>query len=95
MTLANEAAYLYVYSKELAALNKCLNRWTRKVQKHRLKHEKTTDERKKQKHRLKHSIATNKIKELMKKHNTLLTKLKHHQIAFAHAIQKEHMIKNR
>ena len=55
MSLKSEAAYLYIYSKELTKLNKELKRLSKKAQKHADKHSRTDDENKKDKHRKKHS----------------------------------------
>jgi len=90
MTLANEAAYLYVHSKELLSLNKELRNLTNKAQKHVEKHNKSKTEEDRYKHRRKHGKTTEEIQKIIKKHNTTLQKLKSHQIAFAHALQKEH-----
>jgi chromosome segregation ATPase len=92
MTLSNEAAYLYVYSKKLFELNKSIKKLTKKAHKHREKHSKAKSEGKKLKHRTKHFKLTKEIKELMKNHNKTLTRLKHHQVAFAHMLQNEHKI---
>ncbi len=92
MGIANEAAYLYVHSKELLKLNKKITKYTKKAQKHAAKHIDATNENKKHKHKGKHLKAKKTLEKLMKEHNSLLTKLKHHQSAYAHALQKEHKI---
>ena len=92
MNLANEAAYLYVHSKELLALNKKLQRLSKKAGKHVKKHAKAKTEEKKEKHKMKHSKTTENIAKLIKKHNKILEHLRAHQIAFAHALKTEHNV---
>ncbi len=93
MNLTNEAAYLYVYSKELISLNKKLKRLSGKAEKHIYKHGKATSEKERLKHRTKHSKTVEKIRKLMVKHNELLNKLRHHHVAYAHALRAEHKVK--
>lgn len=94
MNITNEAAYLYVHSKELVSLNKRLKRLSRKAEKHVKKHGKTKSEEKKARHKLGHRKATEKIKNLIREHNRVLEKLRHHQVAFAHALREEHKVKS-
>lgn len=91
MGLINEAAYLYVLAKELVALNKSLKKLAKKAHKHKKKYEKVGDQ-KKEKHRLKHALVMGQIEKITKIHNEVLAKLKHHQVAFAHSLVKEHKI---
>ncbi len=93
MSLANEAAYLYVLSKEFTSLNKGIKKVSEKAQQHleRYRQAKTPEEQ--QKRQREHAKQVEKIRRLMEKHNELLAKLRHHQIAFAHQLQKEHQIK--
>lgn len=93
MNLSNEAAYLYVFSKKLKRLNKQLHYLSKKAEKHLHKHQTASSERKKEKQKQKHHRTIDNIKELMKQHNDILRRIHHHQIAFAHALQKEHKIK--
>lgn len=93
MSLANEAAYLYIDSKKLLKLNKKLRGHSEDAEHHRRKYYETKEAAKQKKHLEKHTKASNKIKELLKEHNEILTKLKHHQIAFAGQLQKEHNFK--
>ncbi len=92
MSLANEAAYLYVFSKKLQKLNKKLQKYSIRAEKHLKKHQLASSEQERNKIRQKHQDATGKIKELMKEHNIILEKIRHHQIAFAHSLQKQHKI---
>jgi hypothetical protein len=92
MGLVNEAGYLYVHSKELIGLNKKIKRLSKKAQKHVDKHTKAETEDVRSKHKKKHTKATEDIHSLMKKHNTVLTRLKAHQIAYIHALRKEHKV---
>lgn len=93
MNLSNEAGYLYNHSKELLRTNRRLRSLSKKAEKHAIKHHEATKESKKYKHKKKHSRATDKIRKLMKKHNKLISLLKHHHVAYAHALHKEHKIK--
>ena len=92
MSLTNEAAYLYVYSKKLTKINRLLKSLSKKAHKHKTKHDTTTREEKKHKHRKKHAKTVKEIKDLMKEHNKILTRLKQHQVAFAHTLHKKHKI---
>ena len=89
MNIINEAGYLYDYSKKLIKINKELNKLSRKAHKHSHQHQKAKEE-KKHKHQKRHQSTVNEIKELMKKHNQIITKLRHHHLTYAHALKKEH-----
>ncbi len=93
MNLTNEAAYLYVYSKDLISLNKRLKGLSGKAEKHIYKHGKATSEEERLRHRTKHGKVVEKIQKLMVKHNELLNKLHHHHVAYAHALRAEHSVK--
>ena len=93
MNLTNETAYLYVYSKDLISLNKKLKGLSGKAEKHIYKHGKATSEEDRLKHRTKHGKVVGKIQKLMVKHNELLNKLRHHHVAYAHALRAEHKVK--
>ncbi len=93
MSIANEAGYLYVLSKDLSKLNKKIKKVSKKAQKHLEKHQQATSPEKRQKHQQKHAKKINQVKKLLEEHNQLLAKLRHHQIAFAHQLQKEHQVK--
>ena len=93
MGLANEAAYLYVFSKKLVKINRELSKLSGKAEKHRTNHSKAKDEEDRNKHQKRHSNVREDISKLMKEHNTIIKKLRHHQVAFAHSLQKEHHIK--
>ena len=92
MTLANEAAYLYVYSKQLMNLNKRIRRYTKKAVKHKEKHHQANEIEKKIKHQKRWHDAAKKLQDLMKDHNVILAKLNNHQVAFAHSLRKEHKV---
>lgn len=92
MTLANEAAYLYAFAKELANINHKLQRLSKKAEKHIQKHNQALSQDERQKHRTKHANVTTKIRKLLEKHNEILINLRRHQIAFANALQKEHKV---
>ena len=93
MGLTNEAAYLYVHSKEMVNLTRTLKRLSKRAEKHVKKHQKAKDEKTKTKHQKKHTNVSKDIKHLVEKHNLLIKKLKSHQVAFAHALSKETSIK--
>ena len=92
MGLSNEAAYLYFYAKKLSGTDKKLRRLSKKAEKHKTKHIKASSEEKKNKHAKKHSSAKEEILKLMKKHNKLVAKIKHHHIAFSHSLHKQHKL---
>ena len=92
MNLTNEAAYLYSYSKKLIKINQEIRNLSKKAEKKAHKHRSAKDEDKKNKHRKKHQKITKEIKSLMKEHNKVLIRLRHHQVAFHHALHKEHKI---
>ena len=92
MNLTNEAGYLYVYSKKLIKLNKDLKKLSKKAHKHVHKHSKAKSEEKKLRHKVKHRKTTENIKDLMKTHNKILVRLRHDQVAYAHALKKEHKV---
>jgi len=93
MKLASEAAYLYVYSKELQKLNRKLKRYSNKAQKHLEKHHQAKTEEKKLHHREKHLRTTLKINKILKKHDLVLSSLRHHYLVFKHALNHEHKLK--
>jgi hypothetical protein len=88
MSLANEAGYLYVLSKELKTINGKLKFLSKKAERHKSKHERT----RKDKHKVKHARLTLQIHDLTKKHNKIVARIKHHEAAFRHALNKEHSI---
>ncbi len=92
MNLAKEAAYLYLYSKELLKINRKLKRLSKKAEKHAEKHRKATEETKKAKHAHKHQKVTKKIRKLMTKHNEVLGGIRHHMVNFHEALRKQHHI---
>ena len=86
MGIANEAGYLYVLSKELNSINSKLKSSSRKAEKYLSKHQRTQ----KDKHKIKHTKLTIQISNLIRKHNKLVTRIKHHEVAFRYALHKEH-----
>jgi uncharacterized FlaG/YvyC family protein len=93
MHLANEAGYLYVYSKKLMKINRQLHKLSGHAEKHAKKHANANSEKGREKHRKKHASTKNNIKELMKQHNHLMKSLNHHYVNFAHELRKEHSLK--
>lgn len=92
MNIVNESAYLYSYSKKLKKINHQLGKLARKAHKHRKKHENLKEEKKKRKHKIKHQKAAGEMKLLLKRHNKILEKLRHHHSNFAHGLRKEHKV---
>lgn len=92
MSLSSEAGYLYVYSKELVTINKKIKKLSKHADKHLKKHHKTDNINKKKKHYDKHKKKKEDIHDLIKKHNKVLKHLKHHNVAFYHALKKESKI---
>jgi septal ring factor EnvC (AmiA/AmiB activator) len=88
MTLANEAGYLYVYSKKLSKINKEIKHLSKKVQHHANKHANTNSEGKKAKHKRKHETVNSQLKGLVKEHDKTMQSIMHHYSAFSHALQK-------
>jgi hypothetical protein len=91
MNLSNEAAYLYVLSKEIEGINRQIRRISKKADKHRNKHFKVA-EHKKGKHKAKYDKAVEELKLLLKEHNKILTRLRGHHIAFAGGLDKQRKI---
>ena len=90
MNLINEAGYLYLYSKKLVRLNKKLKRLSKKAEKHSHRHGKAKSEERKLRHKLKHRKTTDEMKNLIKKHNRVLRRIKHHYLTYSHTLKKEH-----
>ena len=93
MNLANEAGYLYNHSKELISLNRRLRSLSKKADKHSEKYHQATKEEKRRKHKKKYSRVATKIKRLIKKHDKLILLLRHHHLAYEHALYKEQKVK--
>ena len=89
MTLANEAAYLYIYAKKLAKINGRLQSATAKVQKQASLYQTTNSPKPKEKHRRKYEEVKRRMQQLQRERAGLITRLRHHQTAFAHGLQKE------
>jgi len=92
MNLVNEAAYLYVYSKKVNSLSHKIRRYSKKLHKHRTKHDEAKNEKERHKHRGRHEDTAKYLEKLMKQHNKVLEKLQHHRAAFTHALHKEHKL---
>ena len=95
MSLANEAAYLYTYSKKLMSINSQLKKLSKKAEKNLSKHHKTDDYAKKEKQYFKHLSKKTEIQKLIKEHNQIVSRMKHHEVAFTHLLRKEHSIKHK
>ena len=95
MSLANEAAYLYTYSKKLMTINNQLKKLSKKADNHLHKHNNTNDHSKKEKHYLKHLNKKTEIQKLVKEHNQIVSRMRHHEVAFTHLLRKEHNIQHK
>jgi len=89
MSITSEAAYLYLCSKELTKLNKKLHEASKEVQYHGQKHAQATDERTRYKHAKKHHRATEEIQKIMKDHQEMLNRIKHHLVNYNSALRRE------
>lgn len=92
MGLANEAGYLYIYSKKLIYINKRIRSASKGAEKHLEKHRKADNHDRKHHHYKKHLSKKGDIEKLIKEHNKILKQLHHHEVAFAHSLRKEHNI---
>lgn len=89
MSITREAAYLYLCSKELTKMNKKLHYLSKEAQHHGQKHAQAADERTRHKHAKKHHRATEGIQDLVKKHNAMLNRIKHHLVNYNNALRRE------
>ena len=92
MTLANEAAYLYVYAKDLVKLKQELHELKEDGDKFTQKYHQAKTHEDREKYRKKYHHIVEKSKKVTEKHHHVLTMLRRHQIAFANALQKEHKV---
>lgn len=92
MNLLKEAAYLYAYSKELIKINRKIKSLSRQAEKHAHRYHRAGSQEKQHKHKRRHSQTTAEMKPLMKKHNLVVTSLRHHYLGFRHALHKEHKL---
>lgn len=70
-------------------MNKKLHDLSKEAQHHGEKHASATDERTRYKHSRKHHHATNEIQDLMKEHQAMLSRIKHHLVNYNNALRKE------
>ena len=89
MSINRESAYLYLCSKELTKMNKKLHELSKDAQYHRQKHALAADERTRYKHSKKHHHATEELQQLLKKHDAMLSRIKHHLVNYNNALRKE------
>jgi len=88
MNILKEAGYLYLYSKKLLQINRKIKSLSKKKHKHGEKHSKASSPTKKHKHLQKHDSAAKKIKKLLKDHESIILRIKHHKVNFSHALEK-------
>lgn len=89
MSIAREAAYLYLCSKELTKLNKKLHDLSKEAQHHGQKHASAMDEKTRYKYAKKHHHATKELQHLAKEHHAMLERIKHHLVNYNNALRKE------
>ena len=89
MSITREAAYLYIYSKELTQKNKKLHGLSKEAQHHAQRYQQAKDEGDKHKHSKKHHKVSQEMKELLKDQSLLLSRIKHHLVNFNGALRKE------
>ena len=89
MSLANEAAYLYVYSLKLRTVHTKIDKTMKKVKKY-AHHYKEASAENKPKYQEKYRKSSKKLRELFQKQHQLTLILRHHHTAFAHQMNKEH-----
>lgn len=89
MTITNEAAYLYVYSKKLISANKKIHSLREDGQKAMRRFHQTMDVKQKQEYPHQSQKAAEKLKKVIEERNTILAKLHRHQVAFAGQLRTE------
>ncbi len=89
MTIANEAAYLYVYSKKLITVNKRIHSLREDAHKAMQRFHHTTDAKQKQEYQHQSQKQAEKLKKAMEERHTILGKLHRHQVAFAGQLRTE------
>lgn len=89
MTITNEAAYLYVYSKKLISVNKKIHSLREDGQKAMQKFHQTTDTKRKQECHHQSQKVAEKLKKVIEERSTILAKLQRHQVAFAGQLRTE------
>ncbi len=89
MTLTNEAAYLYVYSKKLISVNKKIHSLREDGQKEMQRFHHTADAHQKQKYHHQSQKAAEKLRKKIEERHTILAKLHRHQVAFAGQLRPE------
>jgi len=89
MTITNEAAYLYVYSKKLISINRRIHSLREDGRKALEKFHQTNDSSQKEKYRRQSRKAADKLKKTIEEKQNILTKLHRHQVAFAGQLRNE------
>ena len=89
MSITRESAYLYLCSKELTKMNKKLHEQRKETHTLAQKSTQATDERTRVKFWKKHHRAAEEMKKLMKEHNAMLSRIKHHLVNFNSALRTE------
>jgi len=89
MTLVNEAAYLYVFSKKLLKITEQLRKLRHKAETHAQEQRRSKDHKQRNSHFQKQAKTADKIKEKQQEYTQTLQELRRHQVAFAGQLQKE------
>lgn len=89
MTITNEAAYLYVYSKKLISVNKKIHSLREEGNKAMQRFHHTADAHQKQKYHHQSQQAAEKLRKKIEERHTILAKLHRHQVAFAGQLKTE------
>ena len=89
MSITRESAYLYLCSKELTKINHKLHDLSKEAHKFAQKYHAATDEKTRHKYSKKHHGVTEDMRKLMKEHNAMLSRIKHHLVNFNNALRKE------
>ncbi|MEK6899918.1 MAG: hypothetical protein AABX05_02225 [Nanoarchaeota archaeon] len=89
MSITKESAFLYVYSKQLTKVNKKIHEASKEMHEYTDKYHKASEPEKKHKFQKKHHKINEEIKDLLKDHNALLSRLKHHLVNFHDALGKQ------
>ena len=89
MTITNEAAYLYVYSKKLISINRKIHSLRENGRKAMERLHQTSDSARKERYQHQSQKAADKLKKAIEERQTILGKLHRHQVAFAGQLRTE------
>ncbi|HLC71061.1 MAG TPA: hypothetical protein VJI32_03585 [Candidatus Nanoarchaeia archaeon] len=89
MTITNEAAYLYVFSKKLISVNKKIHSLREDGRKAMERLHQTSDSVRKERYQNQSQKAADKLKKAIEERQSILAKLHRHQVAFAGQLRTE------